>query len=196
MTSDPSIKEQLRDRLRAQMVLHEKQIPLESQQLRSQIHAQPAWKRSHAILFFSPIGHEPDLMPLAVTALNEGKLVAFLRFLNETSTYRPYQVRDLKADLAPGRVGISEPGLSCPQCDLNALDLIFVPGLGFSLDGARLGRGKGHYDRLLAGVSATKCGVGFDWQVTADLPREAHDVRLDCLATPSGWREFGNQPLK
>jgi len=190
--SSPLTKAQLREQLRAEMSRHQHDIALGSQQLRSQIHAQPLWKKSRSLLFFWPIGHEPDLRPLALLALQESKSVSFPRFFEQTGAYRPCLVRDLQADFSAGPFGISEPALSCPECDPNALDLIFVPGLGFTLDGGRLGRGKGYYDRILTGVSAVKCGVGFDWQIVAELPREAHDIRLDCLVTPSGWRQFAS----
>jgi 5-formyltetrahydrofolate cyclo-ligase len=62
-----------------------------------------------------------------------------------------------------------------------------VPGIGFSLNGCRLGRGKGYFDRLLSGVSGWKCGVAFDWQVTVEIPAEEHDIRLNSIVTPTRW---------
>ena len=43
--------------------------------------------------------------------------------------------------------------------------MALVPGVGFDADGRRLGRGRGYYDRLLAGVAGTRCGVAFDEQM-------------------------------
>jgi len=109
--------------------------------------------------------------------------------------YVAVQVSDLKHDLSPGQFGIPEPASSSPQRTLNVLDLIFVPGIGFTFAGARLGRGKGYYDRLLSTISGIRCGVAFDWQIVAELPAEAHDIRLDCVVTPSQWRNITDQPV-
>jgi 5-formyltetrahydrofolate cyclo-ligase len=73
---------------------------------------------------------------------------------------------------------------------MNRLDLILVPGLAFDLNGRRLGKGKGYYDRLLAGVSGIKCGVAFDEQVVSEVPAGPHDVRVNCILTPTRWLEF------
>ena len=67
-------------------------------------------------------------------------------------------------------------------------DLILVPLLGFDRTGARLGYGKGHYDRTLAGfaekgITPMLVGVAFSVQEVARIPREPHDVRLDCIVT-------------
>jgi 5-formyltetrahydrofolate cyclo-ligase len=60
-----------------------------------------------------------------------------------------------------------------------------VPGLGFTPDGRRLGKGRGYYDRLLRLVRAFRCGIAFDEQIIEDLPAGPHDERLDCILTPS-----------
>jgi len=69
-----------------------------------------------------------------------------------------------------------------------------VPGLGFDLSGHRLGRGRGYYDRLLAGIAGVKCGVAFDPQVVAQIPAERHDVNMNFILTPTRWLEFSTQP--
>jgi 5-formyltetrahydrofolate cyclo-ligase len=67
--------------------------------------------------------------------------------------------------------------------------LVLVPGVAFDSHGRRLGRGKGFYDQLLAFVRGTKCGVAFDEQIVPEIPIEPHDVRLNCILTPTRWIE-------
>lgn len=65
-------------------------------------------------------------------------------------------------------------------------DLLFVPLLGFTEDGARLGQGGGHYDRWMAahpGIPAI--GLAWDVQRVAALPVEAHDQPLAAVVTPT-----------
>jgi len=97
-------------------------------------------------------------------------------------------VMNLNADLRAGHFGIREPRDNCPVVRSNRLDFVLVPGVAFAMDGRRLGRGKGVYDRLLMSVRGSKCGAGFDEQIVDDLPEEPHDIRLDCILTPTRWR--------
>jgi 5-formyltetrahydrofolate cyclo-ligase len=59
------------------------------------------------------------------------------------------------------------------------------------MDGRRLGRGKGYYDRLLAAVRGAKCGVAFDQQVVSEIPVEPHDILMNFTLTPTRWLVFG-----
>ena len=74
------------------------------------------------------------------------------------------------------------------QPDPAAVDVVIVPGVAFTPDGARLGQGGGWYDRFLVKVrpDCTSIGVGFDLQVVDMLPTEPHDIRLDSIVTESG----------
>jgi 5-formyltetrahydrofolate cyclo-ligase len=90
--------------------------------------------------------------------------------------------------LGTGKFGVREPVASCEKIVLKHLDLILVPGLAFGLDGHRLGRGKGFYDRLLAVLHGPACGVAFDEQIVSVLPVEPHDLRLNCILTPTRWQ--------
>ncbi len=161
-----------------------------SEQVRRQLETFPAWKSARSILAFVPTAGEPDVWPAIQTAHAAGVRVHLPGFDAGSGTYAPRWVPGLEADLVPGQHGIREPNEACPGWDGNALDLILVPGLGFTPSGARLGRGKGHYDRLLARVPGLKCGVAFDVQMIPDIPLEPHDIRLDLIVTPSlrfGW---------
>ena len=69
--------------------------------------------------------------------------------------------------------------------DPAALDLVIVPGLAFTADGRRLGQGGGHFDRFLLRLrpDCVTIGVGYAEQLVADLPIEAHDVRVHHVVT-------------
>ena len=68
--------------------------------------------------------------------------------------------------------------------------VVFVPLLGFTADCARLGQGGGHYDRWLAeNPAALAIGLAWDCQLVASLPREAHDLPLRAVVTPTRFYE-------
>lgn len=94
---------------------------------------------------------------------------------------------DDDAALAPGFCGIREPGADAPEAPIAEIDLVLVPGTAFDEQCCRIGMGGGFYDRLLPGLrpGALAVGIAFDEQVGSEVPREAHDVPLDAVVTPT-----------
>lgn len=78
--------------------------------------------------------------------------------------------------------GIREPRSGAP---LVVPDAVIVPLVAADAAGNRLGYGKGHYDRTLAGLGAPRIGVAWDCQIIAAVPAEPWDERLDWLVTPT-----------
>jgi len=191
------IKKELRARLRARL----RDIPAarrdrDSAQARALLARQRVWREAGAVLFYAPRPDELDLLPLLERALAEGRTVALPRFFPETGLYAACQVENLPRDCAPGKFGLAEPAARCPVFSLNRLDLALVPGVGFDDAGHRLGRGGGFYDRLLAGVAGTRCGVAFDEQMAWPIPAEPHDIVVNCILTPTRWVEIpGQRPI-
>ena len=148
----------------------------------------PVWREADSVLLYSPLPDELDVLPLLREALLAGKKMALPRFDPVQGSYVACRVLNLNEDLRAGHYGIREPRDHCPLVPLNRLDFVLVPGVAFAMDGRRLGRGKGVYDRLLASVHGGKCGAGFDEQIVDDLPVEPHDIRLDGILTPTRWR--------
>ena len=61
----------------------------------------------------------------------------------------------------------------------NSIDFILVPGVAFSPNGYRLGRGKGYYDKFLSKYSNLfTVGVCFREQFYLDIPTEPHDIPM------------------
>ena len=147
------------------------------------------WIRSKSILAFMPLADEPNIRPLLELGLEQGRVVCIPGYVAANRGYGAFQIQNPDTDLVPGRFNVPEPGPGCPAVALNQLDLILVPGVAFDLNGRRLGRGKGFYDRLLSEVRGVCCGLLFEEQLTSEIPVEPHDVRLHCLVTPKRWHE-------
>lgn len=90
----------------------------------------------------------------------------------------PYE----ESRLEIGSFHIEEPTGNDPV-SIDEIELLIIPGVAFDRSGRRLGRGKGFYDRLLQGGSATKIGVGYEFQLVDELPSEPHDIPMDIIIT-------------
>ncbi|MGZ6143224.1 MAG: 5-formyltetrahydrofolate cyclo-ligase [Myxococcales bacterium] len=82
---------------------------------------------------------------------------------------------------ASGSFGVEEPTGS--PVALGSIDLIVVPGVAFDARGARLGRGKGHYDATLAACPAVPVGLAFESQLVPEVPVGEHDRRVHAVCT-------------
>lgn len=82
-----------------------------------------------------------------------------------------------------GRFGILEPPASSDVVPLASLKGALIPGLAFDREGHRLGRGKGFYDRTLAGFQGMKVGVGFSFQMMEEIPTDEWDQGMDAVVT-------------
>lgn len=191
----PSPKQIWRARLRQELDQH----PLaerhhDSTRLRQLLAQSTPWQSARSLLLYTPRPDEPDLTPLALTALADGKQIALPRYRPADDTYETALISHWSRDLLPGHYGLLEPSPACPIIPLNQLDLLLIPAVAFDVLGRRLGRGKGYYDRLLDHTHAVRCGVAFDWQVVQQLPAEPHDAPMNYLATPTRWLAFQSPP--
>jgi 5-formyltetrahydrofolate cyclo-ligase len=92
-------------------------------------------------------------------------------------------------ELITNSFGIQEPAPA--DIDIAQASAILIPALRVGLDGTRLGRGAGYYDRALAQVSPNKLGgpiricLVFDDEVDDSVPSEPHDALIDIIVTPN-----------
>ena len=73
------------------------------------------------------------------------------------------------------------------RIDVKELDLIMVPGVAFDRSGARMGHGKGYYDKLLehARPGTPLVALAFECQLFPQIPTQPHDVFMDKIITES-----------
>lgn len=96
-------------------------------------------------------------------------------------------------ELVPSSFGLFEPSLALsgtPERDLpaTACDVLLIPGVAFDRTGARLGYGRGYYDRLLRRCrpDALRVGLAYDCQVVEQVPTGPGDERVHLIVTESG----------
>ncbi len=138
------------------------------------------------VAIFSPLPSEPDLEGLW---RRNASRFCYPRVLGKTLEFVDVsRLEDLST--SPWHPGIREStDIAALVVAPGEIDVILVPGLAFTRDGARLGRGGGYYDRYLATMPAStlKIGVCFAVQIVASLPTEPHDQRVDTVATEEGF---------
>lgn len=120
-------------------------------------------------------------MILEIRELAPGLMPGLLRPGQLAQMLPPEQLAP--GQLAPGRWGIWEPTDEAPLLsDYSRLDLVVVPGVAFSSDGKRLGRGKSFYDRFLPLVPrAAFVGVCYPCQVVEQIPADPWDIGMDIV---------------
>jgi 5-formyltetrahydrofolate cyclo-ligase len=147
-----------------------------SKQVRQHLHSFSLWKAAKVVFGFNSLPGEPDWMggdfpPKKIFAYPRAGDDGMLEFL-------------LASEFQVGALGIHEPTGSTMA---PSPDLVLVPGLAFDITGARLGRGKGFYDRwLAANPTVHAVGICFKCQIVESLPCEAHDARVSAIVSEEG----------
>ncbi|MEM7145399.1 MAG: 5-formyltetrahydrofolate cyclo-ligase [Verrucomicrobiota bacterium] len=158
-----------------------------SQAINKTLTQHPAVANAHTIAVFDPLPTEPDLNPFIdhLRSTRPDTQVAYPRCHDDHLHF--HLVASTKNLFPVPNRRFREPNPeTCPHIDPTTLDLILVPGLAFSPTSlARLGRGGGYYDRLLAtpNLSATTIGIAFPCQLQESIPTDPHDQTVMSLVT-------------
>lgn len=142
------------------------------------------------LLYAAAFPEEIRTEPLLEHAFSAGKRVVLPRVDRARGMLVLCRVDDPRTDLVPGTRGIPEPHAGAALVEPVEVDWVLVPGLVFDTRCYRLGRGAGHYDRLLPTLrpEAPRWALAYDCQWAAELPVEPHDVPLDGVVSPSQQR--------
>ena len=157
----------------------------------SLITSSPEFAAARVIMVYASMPTEVDTAPLALRAWQAGKTVVLPKVSWDQRRMLPIEISSLTTGMTSTGPGIREPIAGNPM-PLDMVDLVIVPGLGFTNTGYRIGRGMGFYDRFLAQPEflGLSCGLAFNEQVVANLPVLDHDVPLSMLATDQGLTRF------
>ncbi len=155
------------------------------------IESLPELAQARVVMAFASLPDEADLYDLWRRLVEEGKTLVFPVLVGDVGRMDAHIVKDISADLKPGRFGLPEPQNGVPL-DPRSINFIFIPAVAYDSSGHRLGRGGGYYDRFLSGRApgAFRCGVAFECQVLENVPVKAHDCAVDALVTENRLRRF------
>ena len=146
----------------------------------------PAFQDSRTVMLYMALPQEVQTAAILAEGRRQGKRMA-------VPVVKPYGLvaAELPAgelQFQPGPFGIPEPAVGTAILSPEDINCVLVPGIAFDRRGARLGFGKGYYDRFLCRLPATAhvCGLAFSLQVVDHVPDMPHDVRMQSLATEQG----------
>ena len=151
----------------------------------------PEYLSSQRISVYLHMKNEVQTYEILKHALNSGKNVFIPKYVESNmDMVRLNSLKDYD-DLPETSWHIKQP--SDEDCNrenaLNSggLDLIIVPGVAFTLNGDRMGHGKGYYDTYINKISQLchpyLIGLAFNVQICESIPLSEHDKQLDKVLT-------------
>ncbi|MBQ6369711.1 MAG: 5-formyltetrahydrofolate cyclo-ligase, partial [Parasporobacterium sp.] len=145
------------------------------------------FQRADCLFAYCSFNQEVRTGAIIRTALETGKRVAVPKVLGDRLEFR--YIRS-EQDLEISSLGIPEPKDGLETADGREEEiLMLMPGLAFDRTGARVGYGKGLYDRYLAehaGEKIIMIALCYDFQLLEHIETEPFDKKADRVLTPAG----------
>lgn len=148
----------------------------------------PEYAKAHTVLFYIDVRSEVRTRQSLAEALHTGKTIA-VPWCTESVELALFHLESLD-ELSVGMFKILEPRpelrmLPEKQIDPKSIDLIMVPGVAFDRRCARMGHGKGYYDKLLEKVrpETPLVALAFECQLFPEIPVAPHDVFMNKIIT-------------
>ncbi|MGH3365737.1 MAG: 5-formyltetrahydrofolate cyclo-ligase [Nocardioidaceae bacterium] len=183
--------------LRARLLVRRRSMTADEQlkagdEITDRLLRQPEVEEARTIAAYASVGAEPPTEGLLEALRGRGVTVLLpVLLLDLDLDWAEY---DGPGSLAPGPHGLRQP--ESPRLGTAAVteaDVVLCPGLAVDRRGARLGRGGGSYDRVIARLpdDVWSCVVLFaDEIMTGPVPQDPHDQRVRAAVTPESVVRF------
>jgi 5-formyltetrahydrofolate cyclo-ligase len=160
------------------------QVAQEGGEVQRRLAALDFFRAARTLALYDAQPFEVPTCALFEEARARGVRCAYPRVVRGEKLLRFHEVT-ATTDLISGPLGIAQPSPAAPEVALEDIDCFVVPGVGFTRDGARLGRGGGHYDATLSRrrTGAWAVGLAFDACMVARLPVDPWDVWVDAIVS-------------
>ncbi len=138
---------------------------------------------------YVPVGAEPGSIEMLDVLLRQADrvLLPVVRTAGDDSAMALLWGEYQPGQLVAARFGVLEPaGPWLPATAVADASVLFIPALAVDRRGARLGRGRGFYDRTLGlrNPDARLIAVVRDEELLDEVPHEPHDVPVTHALTP------------
>ena len=147
----------------------------------------PEYEAAQTVMFYVDVRTEVRTRHDLQAALDSGKKIVVPWCLDGELELFHLENMD---ELETGMYKILEPRSELREVEaksvaVETLDLVMVPGVAFDRRGARMGHGKGYYDKLLqhARRDAPLVALAFECQLFPEIPTEDHDIFMDKILT-------------
>jgi 5-formyltetrahydrofolate cyclo-ligase len=158
--------------------------------------------QGRCVALYRSLAGELDLRILEKTLLGWGARLCFPRVIDSRAAQMEFAWgappqglhvgEDPSVKWPQGAHGIVEPPSHHAAADPRELDMIFVPGVAFGLQGERIGMGAGYYDRYLPQApQALRIALAFDFQLLPKIEQKPWDQAVHWI-----WTEQRDVRLK
>jgi 5-formyltetrahydrofolate cyclo-ligase len=192
-----------KQKLRAIMIacrdaLSRERTTASSELIQQRLLASELYRDSSAVVLYAALGNEVSTDRILSDALASGRSVFYPRVEITTGTIVARRIH-ARSELSPGAYRILEPAKSAEVLDRKSFAkiMVCVPGVAFGIEGQRLGRGGGHYDRFIGqfGDEAISVGLAYSFQLLDRVPETDLDRRLNFIVTESVVHRACEAPL-
>ena len=174
------IRREVRQRIKT---MTQENMLSESREIFRKVEALDEFAKADCVALFAAMKDEVPTRETLIRWRDMGKRVVVPRVEGDIMRFYDYSPERMQV----GAFGIEEP-MGDEEVAAEAIDLIIVPARAFTLEGVRLGRGGGFYDKYmsLADFRAYKVGITFACQIFDELPKDDHDILVDRVISASG----------
>ena len=143
------------------------------------------YQNSQIVMFYLSYGSEVITDAMINEFLSDGKDVAVPVIQNPGDGIMTAVKINKLEDCYEKVYGIRQPEFDEEEVVAKEdIDLIFVPGIVFDVNGFRVGYGKGYYDRWLEGTDVSKrIGLAFEVQLIDKIPNGKYDLPVGRILT-------------
>lgn len=162
----------------------QQQYEKQSTQIAARLFKTEVWRDSITIAITISRTPEVDTYPIIREAWKTGKEIVVPKCHKHTRTMTFHSIQSFE-QLETVFFGLLEPIVSqTVEVHKSKIDLVIVPGLGYTTKGYRIGFGGGYYDRFLSDYEGNTISLAFPEQIRPSLPLEPHDIPVNMLITP------------
>ena len=195
-------KADLRKEIRGQLrLLPEEEKEILDRQIAERVLTLPAVTDAGAVYGYASLNWETGTAEILKELWKKKCIVCLPRVMGETMEFF---VTDSEDDLTEGAFHIMEPKNGCRSAEEYHSEIasekmdqefhqksryifstapILVPGMGFTENGVRLGKGGGYYDRYLEGTTFLRAALCWQQMMEKEIPVDIHDQRMDVVIT-------------
>ena len=175
-----------KDMLRKRLSLSSEEIKNKSRKICLTLIKNSDYINSRNIMFYVATKSEVQTEEIIKESIEIGKTISVPIILPKYTDLIPSKLINFDKELEKGKKGILEPKKEYHRLfPIEDLDLIILPGIAFDLEGNRIGRGLGYYDKFLKKVNPSTrfIALAFEMQIVEKLPNDKNDIPVDKIIT-------------